>query len=82
MALMHEWTEEFIEKAVHAKGRVVAMRQLQHRFGPISAELRSQVEELSLEALDDLVTAILDFNDIAEAQAWISQHRQDAQKAT
>jgi hypothetical protein len=53
VALMHEWTEEFIGEAVHAKGKVVAMRLLQHRFGPISPELRGQVEELSLDALDD-----------------------------
>jgi hypothetical protein len=73
--LMHEWVEE----AVHAKGKMVATRQLQHRFGPISPELRGRVEQLSLEALDELVTAILDFKNLTEAEAWISQHQQSAE---
>jgi hypothetical protein len=29
-----------------------------------------------------LVTAILDFKNLAEAEVWISRHRQAAQKAT
>jgi hypothetical protein len=74
VALMHEWVAE----------RVIGIeiRQLEHRFGPLSQQLRIGVEQLSHDALDELATAILDFKSLAEVEAWIARHLQDRSSAT
>ena len=79
MALMHEWAEDFAAEAVHEKGKLTAVRLLQHRFGALPADLRSRIKQLPVDALDELATATLDFKDLAEAEAWIARARRNRQ---
>jgi hypothetical protein len=65
------WTSD----ALHHKAIQVAIRLLEHRFGQVSAKLRSDVEQLSDESLDELAPAVMDFATPADAEAWITQRR-------
>ena len=47
------------------------LRQLSRRFGKMSDRRIQMINQLSLEQLEDLGEALLDFSDIAELENWI-----------
>ena len=47
------------------------LRQLNRRVGELSQEVRSQIETLSLEQLENLGEALLDFNSMGDLQTWL-----------
>jgi hypothetical protein len=49
--------------------------QLEHRFGPVSFQMRETIEVMPIDVLDQLSIAVLDFAERADAEAWISEHR-------
>ncbi len=49
------------------------IRQLNRRFGEIDASLIEQVRELSVEQLEGLGEALLDFSVVADLEAWLNQ---------
>ena len=70
MAVMNEWVAE----AVHKNAKLMAIGLLQRHFGSLTPEFRSAIEQLSIDALNELTLATVDFKDVAEAQAWVAQH--------
>jgi Domain of unknown function (DUF4351) len=50
------------------------LRQLDRRVGNISIELQERVKSLSLERLEDLGEALLDFTNLADLEAWLGQN--------
>ncbi len=48
------------------------MRQLTRRVGELSQEIRQRIESLSLEQLENLGEALLDFTSMADLDAWLS----------
>ena len=54
--------------------RALIFRLLTKRVGELSSETRSQIESLSLEQLENLGEALLDFNSITDLQAWLKIH--------
>lgn len=55
--------------------RSLILRQLTRRVGELSQEVRSQVEALSLEQLEDLGEALLDFTSLDDLQNWLAENR-------
>jgi predicted transposase YdaD len=53
------------------EGQTLILRQLNRRFGSISPELQSQVQELSLELLEELSEDLLDFETGADLGRWL-----------
>jgi predicted transposase YdaD len=49
------------------------LRQLTRRVGELSQEVRSRIESLPLEQLENLGEALLDFQGMADLEAWINQ---------
>ncbi len=50
----------------------VTLRQLSRRCGPLSAEQESLIRSLPLERLEALAEALLDFEDMADFNAWLA----------
>ncbi len=50
----------------------VVIRLLQRRFGAVPADMADAIAGLTLERLDNLTDALLDFKTITDAQAWIA----------
>ncbi len=50
----------------------VTLRQLGRRCGPLSAEQESVIRCLPLELLEALAEALLDFEGMADLNAWLS----------
>ena len=51
----------------------LVFRLLNRRVGELSVEVRQQVESLSLEQLENLGEALLDFSSMADLDAWLSE---------
>ncbi|QFS49703.1 DUF4351 domain-containing protein [Nostoc sphaeroides] len=49
------------------------IRLLNRRFGEIDAALIERIRELSIEQLEGLVEALLDFSVVADLEAWLNQ---------
>jgi predicted transposase YdaD len=54
------------------EARSLIFRLLNRRVGELPQEVRSQVESLSLEQLENLGEALLDFTSMADLNAWLS----------
>ena len=51
------------------------LRQLRKRLGDLDAAVEEQIEGLSAERLEQLGEALLDFNSLADLDAWLQSHR-------
>ena len=49
------------------------LRQLTRRVGELPEDVRQRVEVLSLEELENLGEALLDFSSMADLQVWLNQ---------
>ena len=49
------------------------IRQLNRRFGEIYSSLTDRIRVLSVEKLDDLAEALLDFSEVADLVTWLDQ---------
>ncbi|BAB73854.1 DUF4351 domain-containing protein [Nostoc sp. PCC 7120 = FACHB-418] len=47
--------------------------QLTRRVGELSSEVRQRIESLSLEKLENLGEALLDFQGMADLEAWFNR---------
>ncbi len=50
------------------------LRQLKKRVGELSPEVRQSVENLSIEQLENLGEALLDFNSMVDLENWLEIH--------
>jgi predicted transposase/invertase (TIGR01784 family) len=55
--------------------RSLILRQLTRRVGELSQEQRDRIESLSLEELESLGEALLDFSTMADLANWLTQQR-------
>ncbi len=51
----------------------IVLRQLNRRFGPIEAELEQRIQALSIDRVEDLCDALLDFSDRSQLVVWLEQ---------
>ncbi|NJM65026.1 MAG: Rpn family recombination-promoting nuclease/putative transposase [Acaryochloris sp. RU_4_1] len=77
--IYQEWREEFLQEG-REEGRQegeqsLILRQLTRRIGDISPELQSQVQALSLDQLEALGEALLDFLEPRDLVDWLQRNR-------
>jgi len=61
------------ERAKQEGEQDLIIRLLNRRFGEIDASLIEQIRGLSIERLEGLVEALLDFSVVADLEAWLNQ---------
>lgn len=49
----------------------LVLRQLEHCLGPLSPELRAQLQQLSISQLENLGEALLDFSSTQDLLNWL-----------
>jgi predicted transposase/invertase (TIGR01784 family) len=54
------------------EGRALITRLLTRKFGNLAPELVNRVNQLSIEQLENLSEAVLDFNSIADLETWLA----------
>ena len=65
--------EQGIEQGIGLGIMVTVLRQLKHRFGALSPNIEKQVRDLSLEQLEVLSEALLDFESETDLEKWLFQ---------
>ena len=68
-----EQTRVYQEAQIDGEQRLV-LKQLTRKLGIITPELRSRVSSLTIERVEYLGEALLDFTSIADLEAWLSQN--------
>lgn len=61
------------EEGRKAEGQLLILRQLTRRVGELPQEVLDRIETLSLEQLENLGEALLDFQAIADLETWFSR---------
>jgi heme oxygenase len=54
--------------------RALVLKQLNRKLGNLSTQLQSRVSALSIDNIESLGEALLDFNSIADLESWLSQN--------
>jgi predicted transposase/invertase (TIGR01784 family) len=54
--------------------RALVLKQLNRKLGNLSTQLQSEVSALSIDNIESLGEALLDFNSIADLESWLSQN--------
>jgi predicted transposase YdaD len=73
--IKQEGREEGREEGRQEGERSLILRQLTRRVGELSQEQRDRIESLSLEELESLGEALLDFLTVADLTNWLTQQR-------
>ncbi len=66
--------EQGIEQGMQREGANLVLRQLNRRLGQVTTSVEKQIRQLSVEQLEDLGEALLDFENEADLLHWLSQN--------
>ncbi len=66
--------EQGIEQGMQREGANLVLRLLNRRFGQVTTSVEKQIRQLSVEQLEDLGEALLDFENEADLLHWLSQN--------
>jgi len=61
-------------RVFHEGAEAMVLRLLNRRFGKLSPALKSQIEVLTIDQLEQLGDALLDFTEIADLVGWLQTH--------
>ena len=62
------------EKKGEQRERTLVLRLLARKVGELSPHIREQLQTLSLEQLENLGEALLDFTSLSDLQNWLAQN--------
>ena len=68
-----EIRNQFAEWAEAEGMATIVLRQLGRRFGAVPPDLSDRINDLPVPQLEELADALLDFTDLAQAEAWVRQ---------
>jgi hypothetical protein len=66
--------EQGIERGIEQGERSLILRLLTRRVGPVPDRLTTNLQLLSLDQLEALGEALLDFTGLADVEAWLERH--------
>jgi predicted transposase YdaD len=73
--ILQEGRKGGIQEGRHEGELSLTLRQLTRRFGPIAPTVETQIRNLSLDQLDSLGEALLDFSEPTDLETWLQQNR-------
>ncbi|NER24918.1 MAG: DUF4351 domain-containing protein [Symploca sp. SIO1C2] len=62
------------EQGREQEGQTLVLKLLSRKVGKLPPKLESQVKALSLEGLEELAEALLDFSTLDDLSAWLQNH--------
>ncbi|WP_462322822.1 DUF4351 domain-containing protein [Halochromatium sp.] len=68
------WLEEGRQEGRQREAQRVALRLLRRRLGSLSKAQQARVQALSVDQLEDLIEALLDFSAAADLETWLNAH--------
>ncbi|GAP99745.1 DUF4351 domain-containing protein [Leptolyngbya sp. NIES-2104] len=76
MQIVTSWMQEGIDQGI-ARERSLVLRLLTKRVGTLSSEVRDRIDQLSIEQVEALGEALLEFGSLTDLEAWLSQSLDD-----
>jgi Domain of unknown function (DUF4351) len=61
------------ERAIQEREQILIIRQLNRRVGEIDPLLLERVRRLSIDKLEELGEALLDFSAVTDLETWLAQ---------
>ncbi|MDR9403061.1 MAG: DUF4351 domain-containing protein [Halothece sp. Uz-M2-17] len=71
MEIVTSWMEQGIEQGQKGEAITLIFKQLSRQVGKITPELETAIRSLSLNQLEDLAEALLDFHSLQDLQQWL-----------
>ena len=72
---LQEGRQVGLQEGRSQEGRSLILRQLTRRLGTIAPEIKTHIESLTIEQLEDLGEALLDFQTVADLEVWLAHPR-------
>jgi predicted transposase/invertase (TIGR01784 family) len=72
--IYQEWREEFLQEGRQEGEQSLILRQLTRRIGDVAPDLRTKVQSLSLQQLEVLGEALLDFSEPGDLVQWLDAY--------
>ncbi|MEA3642696.1 MAG: DUF4351 domain-containing protein, partial [Lamprobacter sp.] len=69
-----EGRKEGRQEGRQGEAQRVALRLLRRRLGTLSKAQQARIQALSVDQLEDLIEALLDFSAIADLETWLAAH--------
>ena len=69
-----EGEQQGLQQGIQQGEERIIIRLLNRRFGEIKSSLIEQIQDLSVEQLETLGEALLDFKAVTDLEAWLTQH--------
>jgi hypothetical protein len=76
---MERGMEKGIEQGLKQGKTDLVLRILRKRLGTVESDVEARVAELSVEQLEALAEALLDFGSLPELTAWLDAHPTSAE---
>ena len=73
MQIVTSWMEQGLTQGMAQGERSLILRQLTRRLGEVPEDLRSRIAELTLDQLDALGEALLDFPTLEDLTNWLRE---------
>ena len=70
-AILRKGIEQGLEQGSQREGLLLVQRLLTRRWGSLPREVEQRLENLSTSQLEDLVEALLEFNDFDDLTRWL-----------
>lgn len=67
--------ERGVEQGVEQGERALILRQLVRKVGALPEGVRSRISAMSIERLNELGEALLNFSELSDVEAWLLQHQ-------
>lgn len=61
------------ERGIEKERKALILRQLNHKLGILSDETRDQIQGLSMDQLEELGEALLDFAGLVDLEDWLKR---------
>jgi hypothetical protein len=74
MEIVTSWMEKGIEIGLQQGEKTLIIRQLKRRFGNISSDLENKINNLSLNQIESLGDALLDFQTLNDLINWLNTY--------
>jgi predicted transposase/invertase (TIGR01784 family) len=73
--ILQEGLDEGLQKGRQEASLLIVSRLIQRKFGVLEYELPEQLQKLSVEKLEELAAALLDFQNIDELKDWLQKNQ-------
>ena len=71
MEIVTSWMEKGVEQGIERGERALVRRMLHKRLGSLDSRAEARIDQLSVQQLEDLAEALLDFESPSDLTNWL-----------